>query len=79
MNSAASRRRKTSAWLATSYLAFLAAAVDRETGRFRNFMSHGRQWLEKPAARTATACALGRRHGAGVRATKATAALGAVV
>lgn len=32
--------------LATSYLAFLAAALDRETGRFRNFMSHGRQWLE---------------------------------
>lgn len=32
--------------LATSYLAFLAAALNRETGRFRNFMSHGRQWLE---------------------------------
>jgi glycosyltransferase involved in cell wall biosynthesis len=32
--------------LATSYLAFLAAAFDYETGRFRNFMSHGRQWLE---------------------------------
>jgi len=30
----------------TSYLAFLAAALDRTTGRFRNFMSHGRQWLE---------------------------------
>jgi glycosyltransferase involved in cell wall biosynthesis len=32
--------------LATSYLAFLAAALNHETGRFRNFMSHGRQWLE---------------------------------
>ncbi len=32
--------------LATSYLAFLAAAFDYESGRFRNFMSHGRQWLE---------------------------------
>ena len=32
--------------LATSYLAFLASALNRDTGRFRNFMSHGRQWLE---------------------------------
>lgn len=32
--------------LATSYLAFLSAAMNRETGHFRNFMSHGRQWLE---------------------------------
>ncbi len=32
--------------LATNYLAFLAAALNHETGRFRNFMSHGRQWLE---------------------------------
>ncbi|MDA1005037.1 MAG: glycosyltransferase family 4 protein [Verrucomicrobia bacterium] len=32
--------------LATSYLSFLAAAFDYSTGRFRNFMSHGRQWLE---------------------------------
>jgi glycosyltransferase involved in cell wall biosynthesis len=30
----------------TAYLAFLAAALDHESGRFRNFMSHGRQWLE---------------------------------
>ncbi len=30
----------------TSYLAFLASALNRDTGRFRNFMSHGRQWLE---------------------------------
>jgi glycosyltransferase involved in cell wall biosynthesis len=33
--------------LATTYLAFLAAAFNRDTGRFRNFMSHGRQWLEE--------------------------------
>jgi len=32
--------------LTTSYLAFLAAALDYDTGRFRNFMSHGREWLE---------------------------------
>ncbi|MES2597628.1 MAG: glycosyltransferase family 4 protein [Verrucomicrobiota bacterium] len=32
--------------LATSYLAFLSAALDRDTGRFRNFMSFDRQWLE---------------------------------
>ncbi len=31
---------------ATSYLAFLAAALDYGSGRFRNFMSHGKQWLE---------------------------------
>ncbi len=33
--------------LATGYLAFLAAAWNGQTGRFRNFMSHGRQWLEE--------------------------------
>jgi glycosyltransferase involved in cell wall biosynthesis len=32
--------------LATGYLGFLAAALDYDSGRFRNFMSHGRQWLE---------------------------------
>lgn len=32
--------------LATRYLAFLAAAFHEKTGRFRNFMSHDRQWLE---------------------------------
>ncbi len=32
--------------LATTYLAFLAAAWNDDNGRFRNFMSHGRQWLE---------------------------------
>lgn len=28
------------------YLAFLAAAIDYTSGRFRNFMSHTREWLE---------------------------------
>jgi len=32
--------------LTTNYLAFLAAALDWESGRFRNFMSHSRHWLE---------------------------------
>nr|WP_320132383.1 glycosyltransferase family 4 protein [uncultured Holophaga sp.] len=32
--------------LATRYLAFLSGALDRPTGRFRNFMSHDRRWLE---------------------------------
>ncbi len=32
--------------LASRYLAFLAAALNQATGRFRNFMNHGRQWLE---------------------------------
>jgi glycosyltransferase involved in cell wall biosynthesis len=32
--------------LSTTYLAFLAAALNRDTGGFRNFMSFGRQWLE---------------------------------
>lgn len=33
--------------LATTYLAFLASAWNPEAARFRNFMSHGRQWLEE--------------------------------
>ncbi len=33
--------------LATSYLAFLTAAFNEDTGRFRNFMSFGRDWLEE--------------------------------
>jgi len=32
--------------LSTSYLAFLAAAFDYDSGRFRNFMSHSWTWLE---------------------------------
>ncbi|VGO16619.1 D-inositol 3-phosphate glycosyltransferase [Pontiella desulfatans] len=38
---------KTLENLAASYLAFCAAALDYKTGRFRNFMSHGRVWLEE--------------------------------
>ena len=33
--------------LASTYLAFIAACLNSDTGRFRNFMSHGRQWLEE--------------------------------
>ncbi|MGB8352677.1 MAG: glycosyltransferase family 4 protein [Chthoniobacteraceae bacterium] len=33
--------------LATSSLAFLWAAFNAETGRFRNFMSYSREWLEE--------------------------------
>lgn len=33
--------------LASRYAAFLNVAFDRETGRFRNFMSFDRRWLEK--------------------------------
>jgi glycosyltransferase involved in cell wall biosynthesis len=33
--------------LATPYLAFLAASFNPLTGRFRNFMSHSRLWLEE--------------------------------
>jgi glycosyltransferase involved in cell wall biosynthesis len=44
--------------LATSYLAFLAAALNNETGRFRNFMSHGRQWLEHAGSQDSHARAL---------------------
>jgi glycosyltransferase involved in cell wall biosynthesis len=33
--------------LATTYLAFLAAAFNPANGRFRNFMTHGRTWLEE--------------------------------
>lgn len=33
--------------LATSYLAFLSAAENPESGRFRNFMGYDRKWLEE--------------------------------
>ena len=33
--------------LTSVYLAFLAAALDYESGRFRNFMSFQREWLEQ--------------------------------
>lgn len=44
--------------LATGYLAFLAAALNYESGRFRNFMSHGRQWLEAAGSEDSHARAL---------------------
>ncbi|MDA0745120.1 MAG: glycosyltransferase family 4 protein [bacterium] len=44
--------------LATSYLAFLAAALDYGSGHFRNFMSHGRQWLEEAGSEDSHARAL---------------------
>src|SRR5436305_6019402 len=33
--------------LASRYLAFVSHAFNRPRGRFRNFMSHSRQWLEE--------------------------------
>lgn len=36
--------------LATRYLAFVATAFDDETGRFKNFLSWGRQWRDEPAS-----------------------------
>lgn len=60
--------------LATCYLAFLAAALDHGSGRFRNFMSHGRQWLEVAGSEDSHARALwaagvgaGRSHNDGHR------------
>lgn len=44
--------------LSTPYLAFLAAALDYDSGRFRNFMSHGRQWLEDAGSEDSHARAL---------------------
>ncbi len=44
--------------LATGYLSLLAAALNRETCRFRNFMSHGRQWLEESGSEDSHARAL---------------------
>lgn len=33
--------------MATSYISFLAHAIHPDTGRFRNFMSYDRRWLEE--------------------------------
>ncbi len=58
-------RSSNSRVLASIYLAFLWHAFDQESCRFRNFMSHQRQWLEharfggQPRTR-----ALGYGHGA---------------
>ncbi len=43
---------------ATAYLAFLAAALNYGTGRFRNFMSHSREWLEESGSEDSHARAL---------------------
>ena len=44
--------------MATCYLAFLSSALNRSTGRFRNFMSHSRQWLEESGSEDSHARAL---------------------
>ncbi len=44
--------------LSTSYLSLLAAALNRDTARFRNFMSHGRHWLEESGSEDSHARAL---------------------
>jgi glycosyltransferase involved in cell wall biosynthesis len=61
--------------LKSSSLAFMAAALDYRSGRFRNFMSHGRQWLEDAGSEDSHARALwalgtgvGRSPDAGHRA-----------
>jgi glycosyltransferase involved in cell wall biosynthesis len=41
-----SSARARQARAAARYLAFVAYAFNRETGRFRNFMSYARRWLE---------------------------------
>lgn len=60
-------------WQMTStYLAFLAAAFNESNGRFRNFMSHSREWLEEAGSEDShgralwalgTGAALARRDG----------------
>jgi glycosyltransferase involved in cell wall biosynthesis len=44
--------------LASIYLAFLWNAFDQDTCRFRNFMSHQRQWLEREGSEDSHARAL---------------------
>jgi glycosyltransferase involved in cell wall biosynthesis len=44
--------------LATSYLAYVASAFDPARGRFRNFMSHSRAWLEEEGSEDSHARAL---------------------
>lgn len=60
--------------LACSYLAFLWYAFDANTRRFRNFMSHERQWLESKGSEDsharalwAAGTALGRSENEGFR------------
>ncbi len=58
--------------LASTYLAFLWYAFDPRTHRFKNFMGHGRQWLEESGSEDshgralwAAATALGRSRNEG--------------
>lgn len=44
--------------LATRYLAFLAGAFNERTGRFRNFMTYDRRWLEEVGSEDSHARAL---------------------
>ncbi len=64
--------------LSSCYLAFLAAALDQQSGRFRNFMSHGRQWLEDAGSEDshgralwASGCGAGRARNEGHRSLSA--------
>ena len=62
-------RREERDALATRYLAFLAAALDRESGRFRNFMGYDRRWTESQGSedshgRAMWALGHGSRHSA---------------
>ena len=61
--------------LASRYAAFLNHALDRESGRFRNFMSFDRRWLEDDGSNDSQGRALwalgtciGRSHRAGLTA-----------
>ena len=49
---------KTLGNLSTHYLAFIAASLNYDSGRFRNFMSHGREWLEEAGSEDSHARAL---------------------
>lgn len=60
--------------LGSTYLAFLWSAFDKKTNRFRNFMSHRREWLEDMGSEDsharalwAAGMALGRSKNAGHR------------
>jgi glycosyltransferase involved in cell wall biosynthesis len=64
--------------LATTYLAFLAAALDYGSGRFRNFMSHGRRWLEEAGSEDSHGRALWA-VGTGFARSRATQACGATL
>jgi glycosyltransferase involved in cell wall biosynthesis len=50
LEDAGSEEKKTVRTLASRYLAFVCDALDRPTGRFKNFMSYGRLWHEGPGS-----------------------------